>query len=206
MLLNATFVLHAAIPLLALVLLVAAWARDWHWLQRVRIIALIGLACTSVILLWLTAQPPTPASPEPLALALMCFLVGWIVLRGSIVRPDQEPRILPPLIGAAAAIGAGMGAAALALLSRAPAAWLGLLGGPLGQLTLYALSALGGLFVRYALAGATILHLGLATCAWAFLTLRVATADSADLRGMLLLFVVTAGVGSGWTRGPSRQA
>jgi hypothetical protein len=197
-------ILHAAIPLLALALLGTAvvrtaWARRGEWLLRlVRAVVLVALACTGAAFLVLGAQTSPPAPLEPFSVAAMCVLVGWLVLRESTEATGEaghDPSVLRPLAGAAAAIVTGASAAMLALLSRAPAAWLGMLGGPLGHPTIYALCVLGGLFVRYALAGATFLHVGLAACAWLSVASRLAAPDGPFLPAMLLLFVVSARTG-----------
>jgi hypothetical protein len=202
-------ILHAAIPLLALVLLGTARARSGGWLRSLRTVALTALACAGAAFLVLRAQPSWPAPLEPFSLAAMWVLVGWLVLRESAEAAGEgsrEPSVLPPLGEAAAAIVVGAGAAILALLSRAPAAWLGMLGGPLGHPTIYALCALGGLFVRYALAGATFLHAGVAACAWLSVASSLATTDGPFLPAMLLLFLVSAGIGSTWRRKEARHA
>jgi hypothetical protein len=193
-------ILHAAIPLLALVLLGTAPVRRAQWLLRpVRAVALTALACASAAFLVLHAQPSAPAPLEPFSLAVACALVGWLVLRESLqaMRVGSEaPRVLPLLAHAAATVAVGAGAATLALLSRAPAAWLGLVGDPVS----YALCVLGGLFVRYALPGATIVHVGLAACAWLSAAGSLATPDGPFLPAMLLLFLVPAAMGSLWPR------
>lgn len=201
-------ILHAAIPLLALVLLGTArarrGARRGEWLLRpLRTVVLVALACGGAAFLVLRAQPWSPAPLEPFSLATMCVLVGWLVLRestGATGETSREPSVLRPLGGAAAAIVIGASAAMLALLSRAPAAWLGMLGGLLAHPTIYALCVLGGLFVRYALADATFLHTGLAACAWLSVARSLATPDGPFLPAMLLLFLVSAGIGSAWRR------
>src|SRR5262245_11528585 len=199
----ATIVLHAAIPVLALILLGAAPGRRAQWLLRpVRAVALIALAGTSVVLLWLRARPPSaPAPVEPFSLSVMFFLVGWIILRESVATAGDERSILSPLVRAAAAIVVGAGAATLALLSRAPAASLGLLEQPLSHSTIYALSALCGLFVRYTVAGLTPAQVGLAACAWFSVAKGLATPEGPYLPAMLLVFLVTAGmIESTWPR------
>lgn len=209
MTLNATIMLHAAIPLLALILLGLARRREAQWLLRpVRALVLIALACASVAFLWVRAQQPSaPAPLDPFSLALMFFLVGWIILRESVATAGDEPSILAPLVSAAAAIVAGAGAATLALLSRAPAASLGLLGGAFSHATIYALSALSGLFVRYALAGPTPPQVGLAACAWFSVAKALATPDGANLAAMLLVFLVAAGaIESAWPSKRTRNA
>jgi hypothetical protein len=192
----ATIMLHAAIPLLALVLLGVARGRTAPWLLRpVRAAVLVALACASLVFLWLRAQPPSaPAPLEPFSLALMCFLVGWIILRENVATDGGEPSILSPLVRAAAAIVAGASAATLALLSRAPAASLGLLGEPFSHPTIYALGALGGVFARYALTGPTLPQVGLAACAWFSIARGLPTPDGPSLPAMLLVFLVAAGV------------
>ena len=201
----ATVILHAIIPLLALLLL------RLYRVARAAVAAAAftggGACCPGVhqrgLSLYSAAQPAAPAPLEPFSLAVTCFLVGWLVLRESI----EDPRVLPPLGGAAAAIAVGVGAATLALLSRAPAAWLGLLGGPLGHPTIYALCALGGLFVRYTLARATLLHVGLAACAWFSVARGLAAGpDGPFLPAMVVLFLASAGIGLAWPRKRVRQA
>lgn len=202
-------ILHATIPLLALMLLGLTRGRRMPWLVRpTRAVVLIALAGASALFLWFRAQPPSaPAALEPFSLAAAFFLLGWLVLRESIAdsgpNSREEPSILPPLVGAAAAVVAGAGAATLALLSRAPAAWLGLLAEPFGQPTIYALSALGGLFARYALASPTFLHVALAACAWFSVARRLATPDGPNLAVMLALFIAAAGIGSSLRRKPA---
>jgi hypothetical protein len=201
-------ILHAAIPLLALVLLGTARAsRGERLLRPLRGPALVALACAAAAFLVLRAQAPAPL--EPFSLAIMCMLVGWLVLRESTEatgESSREPSVLPPLAEAAAAITVGASAAILALLSRAPAAWLGMLGGPLDHPTIYALCVLGGLFVRYAMAGATLLHMGLAACAWLSVARSLATPDGPFLPAMLLAFLVPASIGSAWRRETARHA
>jgi hypothetical protein len=137
----------------------------------------------------------------------MLFLVGWINLREGVATAGAEPGMLAPLVGAAAAIVAGAGAATLALLSRAPTASLGLLGEPLSHPTIYALCALGGLFVRYALPGPTPPQVGLAACAWFSVAKGLARPDGPFLTAMLLVFLVAAGIiESGWPRERARHA
>jgi hypothetical protein len=163
-----------------------------------RAVVLIALACASAVFLALRAQ--SPALPEPLSLAVACFLTGWIVLRESMEGlrgSGEEPSVLRPLAGAAAAVVVGAAAAALALLSRPPVAWLGILDGPLGHPTTYTLCALGGLFVHYALGRETLLHVGLAACAWLSVARSLATPDGPFLPVMPLLFLA-AGIGSAW--------
>jgi hypothetical protein len=203
----AAIMLHASIPLLALVLLAVARGRTAQWLLRpVRAAVLIALAGASAVYLWLRAQPPS-APLEPFSLALMFFLVGWIILRESVATGGEAPSVLSPLLRAATAIVAGAGAATLALLSRAPAVSLGLLGEPFSHPTIYAISALGGLFVRYSLAGPTPPQVGLAACAWFSVAKGLATPDGPFLPAMLLVFLVTAGfIESAWPRRRLRQA
>ena len=193
-------ILHAAVPLLALVLLATAGARGpQRLLQPVRAAALAALAGASAAVLMLRAGPSSPVRLEPFALAAACVLVGWLVLReglAAIRAGGAEPSVVALLTRAAAAVAVGVGAAALALLSRAPAAWLGLVGDP----TIYALCILSGLFVRYALKGATILQVALAACAWLSVAGRSAAPDGPVSPAMLLLFLVPALSGAIWRR------
>jgi hypothetical protein len=202
-----TIMLHAAIPLLALILLGATPGRR-GLLRPVRGVVLIALGCASVVFLWLRARPPSaPAPVEPFSLALMLVLVGWIILRESIATASEEPSLLAPLIGAAAAVVAGTGAATLALLSRAPAASLSLFVEPFSHAIIYTLSALSGLFVRYTLADPAPPQVGLAACAWFSVAKGLATPDGPFLAAMLLVFLVAAGaVESAWPRQRARYA
>ena len=84
---------------------------------------------------------------------------------------------------------------ALALLSRAPVAWLGVPGDATG----YVLCALGGLFAGYALAGTTILQAGLAACAWLAVVSSQTASDGPHLPAMLAVFLISAATAA-WPR------
>jgi hypothetical protein len=95
----------------------------------------------------------------------------------------------------------------LLLLSRAPAASLGLLA--YGHPTIYALCVLGGLFVHYAALdtkdkvplGTAVWHLALAVCGWLSVVHgRAALPDGPFLPTMVLSFVAAAGIGRVWPR------
>jgi hypothetical protein len=197
-------ILHATIPLLALVLLgMTQGPKMQRLLRPMRAVVLVALACACAAFLLLRARP---APLEPFSLASMCFLAGWLVLRESVELSGDsggEPSVLSPLAGAAAAVAVGASAATLALLSRAPAAWLGMLEPPLGHTTIYALCALGGLFVRCALAGTTFLHVALAACAWLSVAEVLAAPGGPFLPAMLLLFLAPAAIGATWRRNPA---
>jgi hypothetical protein len=202
-------VLHVASPLLALALVLLttepARARFPRLQPPVRAIALVGLAGASAAFLLLRGAP-SPATPalEPFALAALSILVGWLIL----YRSGQVSSVRPPLAEAADAIVVGAAAATLALLSRAPAAGLGLLCGPFGETTIYMLCALSGLFACYSLSSATFLPLTLAALAWLAIAKRLGGPDGGLLPAipMLLLFLGCAWIGSTRRRTRGGQA
>jgi hypothetical protein len=204
-------ILLAGIPLLALLLLGLNSVRERHWLLTgLWGFALVALAAGGLVFLVLSAHPASPAVLEPFSVAAGCFLVGGLVLRESLKSPAvaagkpaaKGADILRLLAGAGAAFAVGAAAAILLLLSRAPAAALGLLAAD-AHPTIYALCGLGGLFVRYALLdtkddvrlGVTVWHLALAVCGW-FSVVHVIAAppDGPLLPAMLLSFTAAAGI------------
>lgn len=197
-------ILLAGIPVLALLLLGLNRAREPGWvLKGLWGVVLLALAGLGIVFLVLSARPTSPAPLEPFSVAVACFLTGGLVLWESLKPRPGAPGIPCMLAGAAAAFAIGAAAAMLALLSRGPAGWLGLLAA-YGHPTVYALSILGGLFVAYALldatktpAGTRVWHLAIAACGWVSVARSLAaTPDGPFLPAMVALFVAAAGLGT----------
>ena len=210
-------ILLAGIPLLALLLLGLNSVRRRHrLLAGLWGFTLLALTASGLVFLVLSAQPASPALLEPFSVAAGCFLVGGLVLRENLKAPRADAGrpptrgadILRLLAAAGAAFAVGAAAAILLLLSRAPAASLGLLAA-YGHPMIYALCVLGGLFAHYAVLdtkndvppGTTVWHLALAACGWFSVVHGLAALpDGPFLPAMVLSFVAAAGIGRVWPK------